>query len=130
MKTRNIITLTLCLNGSIMHAGLDLCCPLFVGLGPICIKEGFHLFNKANNVEKAREEYHQMQHEASPTEESIENAPANQRMPYGSWFPPTYEATRRKQGCAWIAVGTAMSMSALYTASKVGYQIYSADKQE
>lgn len=130
MKLLKITALALCLNGSLIYAGFDLgfCCPFFVGMGPICIQEGFHLFNKANSVEKAREEYRQTQEATSSIEEGMENAPVNQRVPYGSWFPTTYEATRRKQGCAWIAVGTAMCASALYTTSQVAYAVYNDDK--
>jgi hypothetical protein len=127
MKLFKMTALALCLNTPIVYAGLDLwaCCPAFCGLGPICIQEGFHRLEKANNVAKAR----QM---AEANHASLEegDAIANERLPHGANFPPTYESIRRRQGYAFIAAGTAMSMSALYTTSTVVYAIYNSDKQE
>lgn len=133
MKSMKIIAIALCLNTTVIQAGffdLEPWCPIFAGLAPICIKQGLHLFNKANNVENARKQWRERQDNTPSTEENLESGPVNERIPYGYWFFPTYEATRRKQGCAWIAAGTAMCASALYTTGTVGYQLYNADKQE
>lgn len=133
MKLLQISVLLFCLSGSITHAGLDLwsCCPIFTAAGPLFIREGFHLFDKANKVEKAREEYRQLQEQAAAISMEEDTIGTSQiPIPHGATFPPTYEAVRRRQGGFWIGVGAAMSMSALYTTGDIAYKICTSDKQD
>jgi hypothetical protein len=126
MKTLNIIALALCLNVSSINAvdpGTSCACCLFsCAFGPLLIQEGFHYLQKANNVEKAREE----REATSSMEEGVTTA---QRLPHGAWFSETYVSTRRKQGYALIAVGTMISTSAAYTTGSVIYALSSNNNQ-
>lgn len=127
MKLFKIAVLALCLNAVSAHAWPPLwaLCPELCGLAPIVIKEGFHNFKKAKDVEEAR----QARETTSAMEESA--ALINEPPPaYGSDFPETYPAARRRRGYTYLAVGTVMGMSALYTVSNVTYAIYNSDKQE
>lgn len=127
MKLLKIAALALCLNASTTNYGFPLwaLCPEFCGLAPIFIKEGFRNFKKAKDVEEAR----QARETVSAMEESA--ASINEPPPrHGSDFPETYPAARRRRGYAYIAVGTVMGLSALYTVSNVAYAVYNSDKQE
>lgn len=132
MKLLETIILILFLNISTAHAGFDLlaCCPVFCGLGPICIQEGFHNLDKANDASRARERAREASETTSSMEEGQGVSNVDDQLPHGVNFPRTYESKRRRQGYAWLTVGTIICTSVAYTTSKIAYAIYNSDKKE